>query len=219
MSLRIVSPEQFQTTPWKNGGGVTHEIARVEQGGRMVWRLSVAEVDADGPFSRFDGMMRILTVIEGAGLELVTPDGVIAAKPRAPVRFSGDPRLRGIHDGLHDLGTKAPELAEEAASAIWIQTAGRHLAQIVPGAEYGRCTSQDDGLDPAVRSKRVYRITQADEEGLGEAVPALRTVERQKRNAAVVFTKQNRFVGRVACKIVHFSGGHEIRPVLWCLSV
>jgi len=88
--MKILAPERFVTTPWKNGGGITHEIARHETGGRMVWRLSVAEVGADGPFSRFEGLMRILTVIEGAGLSLVTPMGNLAALPRGPVRFPGD---------------------------------------------------------------------------------------------------------------------------------
>lgn len=90
MPMKILPPERFVTTPWKNGGGITHEIARHETGGRMVWRLSVAEVGADGPFSRFDGLMRILTVIEGAGLTLATPGGDLVALPRRPVRFPGD---------------------------------------------------------------------------------------------------------------------------------
>lgn len=95
MSLRIVSPDQFRTTAWKNGGGVTHEIARAERDGRMIWRLSVAEVETDGPFSRFGGMMRILTVIEGAGLDLVTPQGTLVALPGVPVRFAGDLPVEG----------------------------------------------------------------------------------------------------------------------------
>ncbi len=93
--MNIIPPERFVTTPWKNGGGITHEIARIESGGRLVWRLSVAEVDTDGPFSRFDGLMRILTVIEGAGLTLAAPGGDIAALPRRPVRFPGDLPVEG----------------------------------------------------------------------------------------------------------------------------
>lgn len=93
--MQIIPPERFATMPWKNGGGITHEIARLESGGRLVWRLSVAEVDTDGPFSRFDGMVRILTVIGGAGLTLATPAGDIAALPCRPVRFPGDLPVEG----------------------------------------------------------------------------------------------------------------------------
>ncbi|MCV2868067.1 HutD family protein [Defluviimonas sp. WL0002] len=88
--MRIFSPDDFDTQPWKNGGGVTHEIAREDQGGALLWRLSIAEVKTDGPFSFFPGLARVLTVIEGAGLYLETPEGRIEALPLTPVAFSGD---------------------------------------------------------------------------------------------------------------------------------
>lgn len=88
--MRIIPPDQFLTQPWKNGGGVTHEIARAEEDGALLWRLSIAEVATDGPFSAFPGLTRILTVIEGAGLHLDTPDTRLDALPLKPVRFSGD---------------------------------------------------------------------------------------------------------------------------------
>lgn len=88
--MPIILPTDFVTMPWKNGGGITHEIAHVSEGGRLLWRLSMAEVATDGPFSAFPGLMRILTVIRGAGLVLRTPEGVIEAEPFRPVRFSGD---------------------------------------------------------------------------------------------------------------------------------
>ena len=88
--FKILSSDKFITSSWKNGGGITHEIARSHSGDNWVWRISIAEVSTDGPFSRFDGMSRILTVIEGKGVDLITPHGVIAALPLKPVAFSGD---------------------------------------------------------------------------------------------------------------------------------
>ncbi len=88
--FRLITPEDYVTTLWKNGGGITHEIARSDQEGRLLWRLSVAEVDSDGPFSRFEGLSRILTVITGAGLALHTPAGRLDALPLTPLAFSGD---------------------------------------------------------------------------------------------------------------------------------
>ncbi|MDI3338743.1 HutD family protein [Defluviimonas aestuarii] len=85
----VIRPEEFHRQPWKNGGGVTFEIARVEFDGHLHWRLSLAEVASDGPFSAFPGLARILTVIEGAGLILETPGGPIAAHPLDPVLFPG----------------------------------------------------------------------------------------------------------------------------------
>jgi environmental stress-induced protein Ves len=88
--FRILNPDEFQTNPWKNGGGVTHEIARHAVGEGWQWRISIAEVGGDGPFSLFPGMTRILTVIDGAGIDLLSADGLMEARLYRPVPFSGD---------------------------------------------------------------------------------------------------------------------------------
>jgi len=88
--FKVLSSDKFITSRWKNGGGITHEIARSHLGDNWVWRISIADVATDGPFSRFDGMSRILTVIEGKGVDLISSDGVIAARPLKPVSFSGE---------------------------------------------------------------------------------------------------------------------------------
>ncbi|MEX0320237.1 MAG: HutD family protein [Ruegeria sp.] len=93
--MRIITPSDFTTTRWKNGGGITHEIARVDRNGSLLWRLSLAEVSSDGPFSAFEGLARILTVVEGPGMNLHGPDAVIRARPNAPVAFSGSLPIHG----------------------------------------------------------------------------------------------------------------------------
>ena len=75
--------------PWKNGGGVTREIAARRRGDALVWRLSMADVASDGPFSRFDGLSRILIVIAGNGMELTGPAISLQADYGVPVRFDG----------------------------------------------------------------------------------------------------------------------------------
>jgi environmental stress-induced protein Ves len=45
--------------PWKNGGGETTEIAVFPDGAGLSdfdWRVSMARVDGDGPFSSFPGI-------------------------------------------------------------------------------------------------------------------------------------------------------------------
>lgn len=93
--FRILEPSGFLTTPWKNGGGITHEIAREPGPKDWLWRISLAEVARDGPFSRFDGLARVLTVIEGEGIDLHYADGVLHALPLRPVAFSGDTPIEG----------------------------------------------------------------------------------------------------------------------------
>ena len=63
-------PSDFSRMPWKNGGGQTTELARGGPRDQYTWRLSLAEIDVDGPFSRFPGMQRLISVIQGKGVHL-----------------------------------------------------------------------------------------------------------------------------------------------------
>jgi uncharacterized protein len=67
----ILQAASYRTVPWKNGGGTTREILRVPpEPTPFDWRLSVATIDAAGPFSAFDGYHRTLVLLSGAGVEL-----------------------------------------------------------------------------------------------------------------------------------------------------
>jgi environmental stress-induced protein Ves len=79
--------------PWRNGGGSTLELLRSPRTGeRFDWRLSVADVATDGPFSAFPGCDRILLVLAGPGLELSRGDGSTTRldRPFARVDFAGE---------------------------------------------------------------------------------------------------------------------------------
>jgi environmental stress-induced protein Ves len=67
---RILSPAEFRTQPWKNGGGVTHEIVRWPDSGDHDVRVSLAEVRTPGPFSRFAGYRRWSFLAAGAPVVL-----------------------------------------------------------------------------------------------------------------------------------------------------
>jgi uncharacterized protein len=98
--MRIIRFTDLQQTPWKNGAGITREIATVRVGDALIWRLSIANVGVDGPFSKFDGLSRILTVIEGRGMELISPDGTLQADYAVPVSFDGALDIRSrLKDG------------------------------------------------------------------------------------------------------------------------
>lgn len=95
MKDRIFSRDTLAPSSWKNGGGVTREIA-VSTSGQPWWRLSIADVTENGAFSSFEGLERILTVIEGAGMVLARKAGDLVAGLHAPVRFSGAERIVGL---------------------------------------------------------------------------------------------------------------------------
>jgi hypothetical protein len=76
--LQVVRAAGYTAAPWKNGAGTTREVARdlpAPPDGSFRWRVSIADVATDGPFSVFPGIDRILTLIEPAGV-LLTVDGV-----------------------------------------------------------------------------------------------------------------------------------------------
>jgi environmental stress-induced protein Ves len=94
MSPRIAPYETYAATPWKNGGGVTHEIARFGDGAEQ-WRVSLATIDRDGPFSDFGGYDRTIVPVEGAGFELAL-DGVERVRLDRlyhPFAFAGERRV------------------------------------------------------------------------------------------------------------------------------
>src|SRR4029077_9426905 len=81
---RIIRAGDCKTTPWKNGGGSTTEIATGPAGASLEafdWRVSMARVTSDGPFSDFASVDRTLAVVKGNGLVLTTGEN-------APVTLS-----------------------------------------------------------------------------------------------------------------------------------
>lgn len=70
MSWHTVALADVAPSPWKNGGGTTRELLAWPNPADWVFRLSVAEVQADGPFSGFAGVERWFAVLSGAGVRL-----------------------------------------------------------------------------------------------------------------------------------------------------
>jgi environmental stress-induced protein Ves len=88
-TLRVTAldPAAYRHSPWKNGGGVTVDIA--EEG--EVWRFGRTPIVAPGPFSDYTGFDRLQVLVAGSGLVLKTPSGEIDVRqPFRPVRFAGE---------------------------------------------------------------------------------------------------------------------------------
>jgi environmental stress-induced protein Ves len=93
----VLSPADYRSMPWKNGGGHTTEIAVFPAGAGLatfIWRVSIAGVLQDGPFSAFPGIDRTLVLLAGEGMRL-SGDAVpiVVRTVFAPVAFSGDSPL------------------------------------------------------------------------------------------------------------------------------
>lgn len=90
-SWQLSRLDQAAPVPWRNGGGITHELAAWPDLGAWRWRISVAEVARDGPFSRFDGIDRHFAVLSGAGVCLSFADRTVTLTAQDPVfSFAGD---------------------------------------------------------------------------------------------------------------------------------
>lgn len=76
---------------WKNGGGVTRTLA-ADPAGR--WRVSIADIERDGPYSRFPGFDRVSVVLAGEGVMLQGQGGAVPLRLREPAVFGGDALLQ-----------------------------------------------------------------------------------------------------------------------------
>jgi environmental stress-induced protein Ves len=101
--MEIIRYAELKAHPWRNGGGVTREVARhsrtpslqtapqdTGQDNAWDWRVSIAEVSKAGPFSAYAGMDRVLTVIDGDLLLLSVDGAEHPLEKYRPFRFSGD---------------------------------------------------------------------------------------------------------------------------------
>jgi len=106
--MRIIRAADCKVMPWKNGGGTTTEIAISPEGASLSdfdWRISMAHVGQDGPFSAFPGIDRTLCVLTGNGIRLAFGDGeaVMLERASGPHFFAADRAVDGqLVDGAID---------------------------------------------------------------------------------------------------------------------
>ena len=106
MSMHRVVASRIVPQLWRNGGGRTRELLCWPSSDDWSMRISLADIDVDGPFSAFPGVTRWFTVVDGAGVALSW--GGEAHRLRlgaAPLRFDGGlaPDCRLIDGPTRDL--------------------------------------------------------------------------------------------------------------------
>jgi len=134
-----LDPSQYRRTPWKNGGGVTVDIAEQDD----AWRFGRTPITTAGPFSDYAGFDRLQVLVTGHGLVLDTPDGEIDVRaPFKPVRFTGETRIvsrleSGPVEVVNLIGARAMVRIDlevlKADSALTVE-AGMHLAYAADGS-------------------------------------------------------------------------------------
>ncbi|MDY0881235.1 HutD family protein [Dongia soli] len=118
MQITSLPFANYRRVPWRNGGGQAMDIA-VEpavagSADDFTWRVALAEIDRDGPFSVYGkGVERIITLLDGEGfdLDITGGPGIVVHERHMPARFSGDKpttcRLRNgrciVFNVMHDV--------------------------------------------------------------------------------------------------------------------
>jgi uncharacterized protein len=96
----ILRAAERAAVPWKNGGGLTREVAVYPAGsdlGRFDWRVSLAEVHHGGPFSTFPQVDRQMAVIAGTlELSITGRRPLTLSAESEPCHFAGDAAVYAV---------------------------------------------------------------------------------------------------------------------------
>lgn len=122
-ALVLVEADRVRPQPWKNGGGVTRELLRRPAAGdAWTLRVSLADIDADGPFSPFPGVDRHFAVIAGNGVRLQLRHRVHPLAPGDdPIAFEGEeaPGCTLVDGSTRDLNVMVARAEGSASLARW----------------------------------------------------------------------------------------------------
>lgn len=92
--MKFLRARDQQVVPWKNGGGLTREVASGtgdKAGAGFLWRVSMATISKDGPFSEFTGIDRTIALMQGDPVLLRSDmQEVRLAKDGEPYAFNGE---------------------------------------------------------------------------------------------------------------------------------
>jgi environmental stress-induced protein Ves len=93
----VIPANEYRRVRWNNGAGWTREIIRVPDRADWHWRLSIAEIESDAPFSVYPGIDRELVLLSGNGVRLRFEDGEAheLLPPHDRLRFAGERVVAG----------------------------------------------------------------------------------------------------------------------------
>ncbi|MDR3426882.1 HutD family protein [Silvimonas sp.] len=125
-NVTLIRAATLTATPWKNGGGVTREITCDPPGAGLddfIWRISVADVNQAGPFSRFAGVDRTLVLLAGDGMVLQEENSLQHAllQPLDHHQFAGETAITATLPGgaTQDFNLMVRRDLARAALNIW----------------------------------------------------------------------------------------------------
>jgi environmental stress-induced protein Ves len=132
--MKILRAPDYRSMPWKNGAGTTIEIAVFPAHASMenfIWRVSRAQVVADGGFSHFADIDRSLALLEGEGMRIQIGAHQLQVDQRNNiVSFAGDVPLHAelLNGAISDFNLMSRRSFCQHKLTHWIGAANRQLA-------------------------------------------------------------------------------------------
>ncbi|MEV7663376.1 HutD family protein [Paenarthrobacter sp. NPDC089316] len=176
--MEIIRFADVRPEPWRNGGGVTRELAShpkaaSAQDGAWDWRVSIADVSKAGDFSVFPGMERVITIIDGELLLLTVDGSEHPLEKYRPFRFSGEAAssatlptgdIRDLNviarEGAFKGYTSIVEISKKRAHPVFegqLAVLLEGKATVAPGA-----AEESDGDQPATSDAEPVELSRYD---------------------------------------------------------
>lgn len=170
MEIMLLTPASFTRSPWKNGGGVTIDIAEARREGSapgswdgLIWRLGRTSITQPGPFSDLAGYDRLQAVTGGSGLTLETPGGIVdLTRPFSVARYPGEaPITSRLSDGPVEVVNLIGD-RQLASISLDVLAAGEAMAAppgiVVILAADGAATVAINGADHAIDPDHALKL-------------------------------------------------------------
>ncbi|MGH8171600.1 MAG: HutD/Ves family protein [Rhodanobacteraceae bacterium] len=160
--LTLLRPSDYQRVRWKNDGGWTTEIARepADANTAFDWRISIADIESDGPFSNFPGVDRDLILLAGNGIELDIDDAppLRLVERFARVHFAGESNIgcRLLAGATRDFNVMVRRDAVRAevvarpllgSMVIFPESGAEWLVHVLAGEAHARTSHENIALE------------------------------------------------------------------------
>lgn len=170
--MKLLTPADYVAFPWKNGRGVTTDIAALYRPGAtsrdwsdILWRFGRTPIPESGPYSDLSGFERLQVLISGEGFKIHTEDGAVhrdLSRRYAPVRYDGGTKLAGRLNGgpvetanlLYRRDAFTGDLLAPAPGSRLALKDGTHMIH----AADGPATVEIDGTAHALADRHTLRI-------------------------------------------------------------
>ena len=119
---------ELPVSRWRNGGGATREIVSFPPGeAEFGWRASIATIDANGPFSPFPNIDRVITLLHGDSVLLSSAQGEQRLLRHQPWAFPGEWAIEAqISGSCEDFNIMTRRDSWQARVEVVQQTAVSH---------------------------------------------------------------------------------------------